>query len=301
MSACDHHYCFECQFREPLLPIHCRQCRDRVGLVPALQLRTLVHCYHNLCHLLATFYPPGLATGKLVIATGGVSPHPSDGCDPIAELLKEASSAVYKCPPSVFRVKVPKEPPFPTGLDHSSAASLPGSPCLGGKSQQPIVGSTQSDTPAHDPPLMRLEVKQAHTCDSSPPPSVASTPGNPEDLGVDEEARAKQRTDQDLGVDGEARAKQRTDEGMTECSDHKTDLPVVISFTTSTGTSTSMNTSMGMNTSTSTGTSTGMNSTSTGTSTVMNPSTGMKSVNDTCIELPVPIVAKRRKVNRSWK
>lgn len=50
--ACGHCYCFECQFREPLLKIHCRQCRGRTGLVSEKQLQLVVNCYKSMCHIL---------------------------------------------------------------------------------------------------------------------------------------------------------------------------------------------------------------------------------------------------------
>ena len=50
--TCGHCYCYECQFREPLLKIHCRQCRGRTGLVNEKQLQLLVDCYKHMCHIL---------------------------------------------------------------------------------------------------------------------------------------------------------------------------------------------------------------------------------------------------------
>jgi len=49
--TCGHCYCSECQFRDPLLKIQCRQCRDRTGLVVEAQLRIVVECYRYV-HLL---------------------------------------------------------------------------------------------------------------------------------------------------------------------------------------------------------------------------------------------------------
>lgn len=222
VSICDHHYCFECQFKEPVLPIHCRQCRDRIGLQPALQLRTLVLCYHNLCHILDAFYPPGVATGTVVVGTDvcdDVLNCPADRRDPITELLKEARSTVYKCPPSIFRVKVPKESSLPTSLDCSRAASLPGS--LLSKSEQPVVGNsyTVSDIQATSgSPLVELEVKQALICNSSSPPGGASIP----------------TSRGDLAVGGEASGEQWTDQGMKECSKRTPGLPSGASLTTNT-------------------------------------------------------------------
>lgn len=50
--TCGHCYCFDCQFREPLLKIHCRQCRERTGLVIERQLQLVVNCYKSMCHIL---------------------------------------------------------------------------------------------------------------------------------------------------------------------------------------------------------------------------------------------------------
>ena len=51
--SCGHCYCCECQFRDPLLKIQCRQCRERTGLVVESQLRILVKCYRHMCSILA--------------------------------------------------------------------------------------------------------------------------------------------------------------------------------------------------------------------------------------------------------
>ena len=51
--SCGHCYCSECQFRDPLLKIQCRQCRDRTGLVVEAQLRVVVKCYRHMCSILA--------------------------------------------------------------------------------------------------------------------------------------------------------------------------------------------------------------------------------------------------------
>lgn len=50
--SCGHCYCCQCQFRDPLLKIQCRQCRERTGLVIETQLRILVQCYRQLCCIL---------------------------------------------------------------------------------------------------------------------------------------------------------------------------------------------------------------------------------------------------------
>lgn len=51
-TTCGHCYCFECQYREPLLKIQCRQCRARTGLVMENQLQLVVECYKHMCHIL---------------------------------------------------------------------------------------------------------------------------------------------------------------------------------------------------------------------------------------------------------
>ena len=50
--TCGHCYCFDCQFREPLLKIQCRQCRERTGLVIESQLQLVVKCYKHMCYIL---------------------------------------------------------------------------------------------------------------------------------------------------------------------------------------------------------------------------------------------------------
>ena len=219
VSTCDHHYCFGCQFKEPLLPIHCRQCRDRNNLVPALQLRTLVLCYHNLCHLLATFYTPGMAACTSVVTGGDASPHPPDECDPIEELLKEASSVDYKCPPSVFRMKRPKSS-HSAGLSHLSSTSTPGSPplkCESQQQQQQPEGNTQTGTPnIHTgSPLTGVEERSVTECrNSTPVLSEVSSPTNTECFRVQSET------------------KQGKDEDVVKCSEHKIHPPTATSFTT---------------------------------------------------------------------
>ena len=52
--VCGHCYCYQCQFRAPLLKIQCRQCRERSGLVMENQIRLLVDCYKRMCLILAS-------------------------------------------------------------------------------------------------------------------------------------------------------------------------------------------------------------------------------------------------------
>ena len=51
--ACGHCYCHECQFREPVLKIQCRQCRERRGLVCEEQMRVVVQLYKELVNLVS--------------------------------------------------------------------------------------------------------------------------------------------------------------------------------------------------------------------------------------------------------
>ena len=51
--TCGHCYCYECQFKEPVLKILCRQCKERKALVVENQLRLVVGCYRKLMQTLA--------------------------------------------------------------------------------------------------------------------------------------------------------------------------------------------------------------------------------------------------------
>ena len=50
---CGHCYCFMCQYGEPLMKIHCRQCRQREGLVINSQLRVVVQLYTQLVSIIS--------------------------------------------------------------------------------------------------------------------------------------------------------------------------------------------------------------------------------------------------------
>lgn len=54
--GCGHCYCYDCQFRDPLLKIQCRQCRERKGLVVEDQLRIIVKLYKELIMLLSIHF-----------------------------------------------------------------------------------------------------------------------------------------------------------------------------------------------------------------------------------------------------
>ena len=54
---CGHHYCAPCQISTPKLKILCRQCRERKNLIEENQLRIIVGCYKQICHILASGEP----------------------------------------------------------------------------------------------------------------------------------------------------------------------------------------------------------------------------------------------------
>ncbi len=54
--GCGHCYCYECQFREPLLKIQCRQCKERKTLVCENQLRIIVKLYKEMVMLLSIHF-----------------------------------------------------------------------------------------------------------------------------------------------------------------------------------------------------------------------------------------------------
>lgn len=64
--SCGHCYCYKCQFGEPLLKIHCRQCKQREGLVINSQLRIIASLYRQLIHVLAVTTPLDHALQELV-------------------------------------------------------------------------------------------------------------------------------------------------------------------------------------------------------------------------------------------
>jgi len=55
--VCGHHYCAPCQLSTPKLKILCRQCRERKNLIEENQLRIIVGCYKQICHILASGEP----------------------------------------------------------------------------------------------------------------------------------------------------------------------------------------------------------------------------------------------------
>lgn len=91
--SCGHCYCYECQFRAPLLKIQCRQCKERNGLVIEAQLRMVVKCYREMCHVLALSLLK--KTGKTSTAPASVEEEgKAPVSDPIAEILREVREGV---------------------------------------------------------------------------------------------------------------------------------------------------------------------------------------------------------------
>ena len=92
--TCGHCYCFQCQYRNPLLKIQCRQCKERNSLVIEPQIRLVVKCYRELCHT--------LAKSK---STAAISEE--EQTDLIAEILREVKEGV-KVSRSVLIVRPPE-------------------------------------------------------------------------------------------------------------------------------------------------------------------------------------------------
>ena len=87
--SCGHCYCYECQFSEPLLKIHCRQCRGREGLVINNQLRLIASLYRELIHLLGLATPTDHALQELVLE--------------VTEGVKVSKGLFYILPPTRYR------------------------------------------------------------------------------------------------------------------------------------------------------------------------------------------------------
>lgn len=121
--ACGHCYCYECQYREPLLKIQCRQCRERTGLVMESQLQLLVKCYKQMCYVLGEELrrdPLVLGRGvksepeAAVVPKGGP---PNDGIDKSLDKRdddKEVTVPSPKDPPKAIppTKKTPSNPDF---------------------------------------------------------------------------------------------------------------------------------------------------------------------------------------------
>ncbi|XP_019852729.1 PREDICTED: E3 ubiquitin-protein ligase MSL2-like, partial [Amphimedon queenslandica] len=87
--SCGHCYCYECQFVEPLLKIHCRQCRGREGLVINNQLRLVASLYRELIRLLGLATPTDHALQELVLE--------------VTEGVKVSKGLFYILPPTRYR------------------------------------------------------------------------------------------------------------------------------------------------------------------------------------------------------
>ena len=123
--TCGHCYCYECQFRAPLLKIQCRQCRERTGLIIENQLRILVQCYKHMCRVLVIHQREGSNAEE----THKLSDK-DDKFDPIAEILREVLDGT-KVSRAVLTVKPPEKylkPSLATPKkDHSAKPPNPSS------------------------------------------------------------------------------------------------------------------------------------------------------------------------------
>ena len=144
--SCGHCYCYQCQYREPLLKIQCRQCKERSSLEVEHQLRLLVKCYRELCHSLALSL---LKKGKPLAVE---EKKKEEKVDVIGEILKEVREGV-KVSRSVLVVRPPeryinarqvatpkKEEAFSTTLPSH------GKLCLSRKKQKESTHGVQSET-----------------------------------------------------------------------------------------------------------------------------------------------------------
>ena len=132
--TCGHCYCYECQFRAPLLKIQCRQCRERTGLVIENQLRLLVQCYKRMCRILFIHQREGSSVEDKLKVHGEEAEF-----DPIAEILREVQDGT-KVSRAVLTVKPPEKYLKPSSAtpkkDHAAKPSLNSS----------TVGATPSST-----------------------------------------------------------------------------------------------------------------------------------------------------------
>ena len=94
--ACGHCYCYECQFRDPVLKIQCRQCRERRGLVCEEQMRIVVQLYKELVNLVSIHLKdtPLYPLNELV--------------DEVVENKKVSRAILMLPPPSQYR-SIPKQ------------------------------------------------------------------------------------------------------------------------------------------------------------------------------------------------
>ena len=120
--SCGHCYCYQCQFKQPLLKIQCRQCRERTGLVNENQLRMVVKCYKNVCLLLAHHQKrkkkesgeKEKPVGKPVLPSSGLgtscasNPDDVEKFDPVYYILREVTEGT-KVPRAVLMVRPPSK------------------------------------------------------------------------------------------------------------------------------------------------------------------------------------------------
>jgi len=117
--VCGHHYCAPCQLSTPKLKILCRQCRERKSLIEENQLRIIVGCYKQICHILASGEPAQkLLSHKTAdvdkLNTTEISDSPTVGLsslqnvDVFAELVKEVTEGT-ELPRMILHQPVPSK------------------------------------------------------------------------------------------------------------------------------------------------------------------------------------------------
>ena len=140
--SCGHCYCYQCQFREPLLKIQCRQCRERKGLVCENQLRTIVQLYRELVTLLSIHFKD------------------TEVKEPLAEMIREVlhgekvSRSVLMIPPPPQYLSTPKQVTIVTKKTQQKAVPLP-STKKKGKAKKKLVleeAETTEEEEEHDEP-----------------------------------------------------------------------------------------------------------------------------------------------------
>ena len=100
--TCGHCYCFQCQYRNPLLKIQCRQCKERNCLVVEPQIRLVVKCYRELCYALTKSI-----NNKKKTEAYEDKEQTKESVDLIAEILREVKEGV-KVSRSVLVVRPPE-------------------------------------------------------------------------------------------------------------------------------------------------------------------------------------------------
>lgn len=124
--GCGHCYCFDCQFRDPILKIQCRQCRERKGLVVEDQLRIIVKLYRELVMLLSIHFKDSPILDK--------EPSLQEIINEVTCNQKVSRSVLMIPPPPQYRMIpkqvtiTPKKSPSHGTKDQPSAATVTAQP-----------------------------------------------------------------------------------------------------------------------------------------------------------------------------